>query len=1050
MPTAFRFPSRKFQPPPGPPGHVRRARLHAALAAGRAPHALVTAVSAEAGFGKTTLLAGYAREQEGPVAWVGFEPLDADPVRFWALLAEALARTGVPVGPDVLELARTTSAPAAQAEALATGLAEAMAACEAGGLLVLDDVHALGEHPALVAGLTALVSASPESWQVLLAGRVLPPLPWALYEARRQVARVGAGALRFTEAEIAELGEAATGRPLDPATLTALGASTDGWAALLWLALGSGALPGETDPQALAAYLKAEVLAPLSPDAAALAADLARLPSWPAAALGRAGLGPALGTLRERQWLVPRGADGLALWEPLRAMLAPAPEAPAERRPALAALRRAIAEEDAEGALTLALAAGDADAAREDAERVGTDLLACAERERLALWLPRLAPLAPVEAAFYRGEVARAQGRLEQAGAAFAEAERLASERGETDRADRARVFAAATAVMAASPEAGARLAAIREAPPSRDARTRGLAALTEGARHLMAQAAPEAAIAAFEAARAAYREAGDPEGEAKALGNLGLLHTRLGRFALAIDAYAAASAAMLSAGRLPPPMIDANLASIAYYEGRLAEGEAHAAAALHRAHRLLSPRDVRYATIAAGLVKLDHGRDPGRREAAEALFQAARAAALAAGDAGMAALAGAALAESALAAGELERAGALLAAAREGVPGLAPGEPGAGDLDFLAAQIAGARGELAAALGELERLEARFADQQAGFRLAQVRAEQAVLTARLACAPGSGAPEAARAAKALKLAEAAAQAGGYAHLLERLRGRLAAPEAEPEPPAPEAAPSADTAGLEVRAFGTFSLTRGGTPVSKGEWKGYKPKLILAYLLAHPEGATKEALTGLLYGDEDCSRTAVLVLISRLRQALEPGAGKGTPSRLVCFEGERYRLVEAVPLRYDVRLFEEALARARRPEAGRSARLEAYRAAVSTYRGPFLGDLDAADAWVLIERERLHALADAAHRERLALLAAGPAPEAELAEAAGDYLGFDPCAEAAHQLLMRLHLDRGAPEQALRQAEVLKETLWRTLAVPPSEASERLIAEAEARARAPR
>ena len=62
-------------------GFVPRPRLTAALDEGLARR--LTLVCAPAGFGKTALLAHWARSGNRPVAWLSADTADNDPARFW-------------------------------------------------------------------------------------------------------------------------------------------------------------------------------------------------------------------------------------------------------------------------------------------------------------------------------------------------------------------------------------------------------------------------------------------------------------------------------------------------------------------------------------------------------------------------------------------------------------------------------------------------------------------------------------------------------------------------------------------------------------------------------------------------------------------------------------------------------------------------------------------------------------------------------------------------------------------------------------------------------
>src|SRR5215213_6694410 len=70
------------------PGFVARPRLADRLAPAQAGE--LTLVCAPAGFGKTALLADWARRGRRPVAWLSLDDADNDPARFWRHAAAAL------------------------------------------------------------------------------------------------------------------------------------------------------------------------------------------------------------------------------------------------------------------------------------------------------------------------------------------------------------------------------------------------------------------------------------------------------------------------------------------------------------------------------------------------------------------------------------------------------------------------------------------------------------------------------------------------------------------------------------------------------------------------------------------------------------------------------------------------------------------------------------------------------------------------------------------------------------------------------------------------
>src|SRR5580693_10242443 len=80
----------KLHVPRPRPGFVPRTRLVGALGEGLARGRVL--VCAPAGFGKTALLADWARGGGQPVAWLGLDDGDSDPARFWRYAAAALDR----------------------------------------------------------------------------------------------------------------------------------------------------------------------------------------------------------------------------------------------------------------------------------------------------------------------------------------------------------------------------------------------------------------------------------------------------------------------------------------------------------------------------------------------------------------------------------------------------------------------------------------------------------------------------------------------------------------------------------------------------------------------------------------------------------------------------------------------------------------------------------------------------------------------------------------------------------------------------------------------
>jgi len=224
-----------------PPGFVPRRRLVEALGGGLARGRVL--VCAPAGFGKTALLADWARGGGRPVAWLGLDGGDSDPARFWRYAVAALdrARPGLAgrVGPP----------PARSFEGLVTALINELAADRGPEevLLVLDDYHLVDSGP-VHESVAFLLENLPPGLRVVVSSRSDPPLPLARLRARGQLAELRAADLRFTPEEAAGLLREAIGSELPGAARGVGGGAATGRAVAAG-ACGSGRVCGGVQRQ---------------------------------------------------------------------------------------------------------------------------------------------------------------------------------------------------------------------------------------------------------------------------------------------------------------------------------------------------------------------------------------------------------------------------------------------------------------------------------------------------------------------------------------------------------------------------------------------------------------------------------------------------------------------------------------------------------------------------------------------------------------------------------------------------------------------------------
>jgi LuxR family maltose regulon positive regulatory protein len=226
----------KLRPPRPSLTLVERRGILATLAATDAPLVLL---SAPAGTGKTLALLQWVQADGRPFAWITLDESDDDPVVLLRSLVSGLVAVA-PVDPALLELLQLAVPPVD--EQVVPGIVAALERAEP-FILVLDDAQCLGA-PRCWQVVAALTAALPPGAQMALGTRRDPPLPLAAMRAQGRLAEVRADDLALGRDEAAELlgahGGAGEGETVDDATLDAVLAATEGWAAGLYLATLAG------------------------------------------------------------------------------------------------------------------------------------------------------------------------------------------------------------------------------------------------------------------------------------------------------------------------------------------------------------------------------------------------------------------------------------------------------------------------------------------------------------------------------------------------------------------------------------------------------------------------------------------------------------------------------------------------------------------------------------------------------------------------------------------------------------------------------------------
>jgi LuxR family maltose regulon positive regulatory protein len=217
--------SPKLQVPLLPPDFVVRHRLHERLNVGIGRK--LTLLRAPAGFGKTTLVAGWLRDDDRPRAWLSLDDHDSDLRVFLRSFVDAV-QTVLP-GAGRRALALVTQAERIGLSYLSVVLADDLAQIPDDLVIVLDDYHVIRDQSVHVL-LSTLLRRLPPNVQLVIASRDDPPLPTAALRARRELAEIDVNDLRFDIDEARAFLERAGGQPLHEPGLADTLRRCEGWA----------------------------------------------------------------------------------------------------------------------------------------------------------------------------------------------------------------------------------------------------------------------------------------------------------------------------------------------------------------------------------------------------------------------------------------------------------------------------------------------------------------------------------------------------------------------------------------------------------------------------------------------------------------------------------------------------------------------------------------------------------------------------------------------------------------------------------------------------
>ncbi len=199
-------------------------------------HRRVVLVLAEAGYGKTTLLADFSRRTRVRTCWYRLDRGDRDWLGFIAHLVAAFRVHQPDFAPVTQSMIHDATVGTTNRDMVLEAFVRELGTLSAEpASLVLDDFHLVDDSEDARAIVRTMLARAPERLTFVLISRTAPSLPLARLRSLGEVAELLTSDLRFAPEETEQLFRETYALDLEPGVVAELSRRTEGWVASLQL-----------------------------------------------------------------------------------------------------------------------------------------------------------------------------------------------------------------------------------------------------------------------------------------------------------------------------------------------------------------------------------------------------------------------------------------------------------------------------------------------------------------------------------------------------------------------------------------------------------------------------------------------------------------------------------------------------------------------------------------------------------------------------------------------------------------------------------------------